>query len=58
MDAEHATVYVKFGPGPTQEVPLEWAESMLTLWRERQPKQFGDMLAEVVTGVKRTRQRG
>jgi hypothetical protein len=36
---------VRFGPGRTQVMPLEWAETMLTSWRERAPKQFGDALA-------------
>jgi hypothetical protein len=43
-------VYVRFGPRPTQEMPLDWAEKMLTTWRERDPKRFGSALAEVVTG--------
>ena len=46
-----STVYVRFGPKETQEVHLETAQEMLTLWRERQPVQFGRMLAEVLTGV-------
>jgi hypothetical protein len=46
-----STVYVRFGPKETQEVHLETAQEMLTLWRERQPVQFGRMLAEVMTGV-------
>lgn len=37
--------HVKFGPGPTQEIPLEWAETMLTRWREKAPRQFGEALA-------------
>lgn len=45
-------VYVKFGPRETQEMPLDWAEKMLTEWRERHPAQFGKMLAEVVTEAK------
>jgi hypothetical protein len=36
---------VRFGPGRTQVMPHEWAETMLTNWRERAPKQFGDALA-------------
>jgi hypothetical protein len=43
-------VYVKFGPRDTEEMRLEWAEKMLTLWKDRNPAQFGKMLAEVVTG--------
>ena len=43
-------IYVKFGKLPTQEMPREWAEEMLTMWREANPSQFGKMLAKVVTG--------
>jgi hypothetical protein len=43
-------VYVRFGPRPTQEMPKEWAEKMLSNWREKDPKRFGSALAEVVTG--------
>jgi hypothetical protein len=43
-------VYVKFGPHPTDEMPLEWAEKVLTAWREKSPAQFGKALAAVVTG--------
>ena len=45
------TVYVRFGPKETQEIHLATAQEMLTKWRERQPIQFGRMLAEVLTGV-------
>jgi hypothetical protein len=48
--ADITPVYVRFGPRPTQEMPLDWAEKMLTAWRERDPKRFGSALAEVVTG--------
>lgn len=51
MDGEeNGRVYVKFGPHATDEMPIEWAVKILTTWRERQPAQFGKMLAEVVTG--------
>lgn len=46
-----STVYVQFGPKETQQMPLQWAEEMLTKWREKNPVQFGRTLAEVVTGV-------
>jgi hypothetical protein len=42
-------VYVRFGPRPTQEMPKEWAEKMLSTWREKDPARFGKALAEVVT---------
>lgn len=52
---EQRTIYVRFGPGPSQEIPLEWAEKMLAEWRNRQlsgakPLPFGDALAAVVVG--------
>jgi hypothetical protein len=42
-------IYVKFGPGPAQEMPIEWAEKMLTDWRQRDAARFGKALAAVVT---------
>lgn len=50
MYGETTKVYVKFGPGETDEMPKEWAEAMLTAWRESDPKRFGAALAAVVTG--------
>jgi len=47
-----AKVYVRFGPLPTQEMPREWAEKMLSLWKEKKPQEFGKYLAEVITGGK------
>ena len=42
-------VYVKFGAHETDEMPKEWAEQMLTIWRQRQPAQFARLMGEVVT---------
>lgn len=42
---QNGRVYVKFGPGDTQEMPIEWAEIMLTEWRLKNAKQFGNALA-------------
>jgi hypothetical protein len=39
-------VYVKFGPGTTQEMPLEWASRMLSAWKENKPAEFGKYLAQ------------
>lgn len=50
MEGENGKKYVKFGPGPTQEMPQEWAEKMLSLWKERNPQQFGRLLSEVIVG--------
>ena len=38
-------VYVKFGPGPTQEMPIEWPERLLSDWRRTAPARFGKALA-------------
>lgn len=41
-------VYVRFGPRPTQEMPLEWAEKMLAMLKSEHAPQFGKMLARVI----------
>lgn len=38
---------VRFGPGKTQDMPREWAEMILTQWRESNPAAFGKALARV-----------
>ena len=48
--ADITPVYVRFGPRPTQEMPLDWAEKMLTAWREKNAQQFGKALADAATG--------
>lgn len=52
MTGEEGAVYVRFGPGLTQVMPLEWAEMMLTEWKEKQPAQFGKYLSEAAMGAK------
>ena len=47
----NGAICVRFGPKDNQEMHLETAEAVLTLWRERKPKDFGSYLAEVLTGV-------
>jgi hypothetical protein len=42
-------IYVRFGPGETQEMPLEWAEKMLTEWRAKDPKRWGALLSDIIT---------
>jgi hypothetical protein len=39
-------VRVRFGPGRTQTMPQEWAEAMLSGWRDTDPKRFGAALAK------------
>jgi hypothetical protein len=51
-DADITTVYVRFGPRPTQVIPIDWAETMLTEWARAHASQFGKALAEAATGAK------
>jgi hypothetical protein len=45
-------IYVKFGPRDTQEMPIEWAERMLTELAAKHQAQFGRLLTEAATGGK------
>jgi len=40
-----AVQYVSFGPAPHQEIRAEVASAILTAWRDKAPKQFGEALA-------------
>ena len=54
-----ANIQVPFGKRPSQVLRLDVAEALLTLWAEKQPKQFGDYLSAVLLGTepaKRVRQ--
>jgi hypothetical protein len=48
---EPAPARVSFGPKEWQSMQPEVASMLLTLWRERQPAQFGSYLAEILTGT-------
>lgn len=41
-------IYVKFGPHPTQEIPVEWAQMMLTELKNSSPALFGRLLTKAV----------
>ena len=43
-----ARVEVRFGPNPTQVMPLAWAEDLLDRFRDQYPASFGKLLSEVV----------
>lgn len=43
-------IYVSFGPRPTQEVPIEWAEKMLTILKSEHESQFGKLLQRAALG--------
>jgi hypothetical protein len=40
---------VRFGPGRTQTVPLEWAAIMLTLLKAQNPGLFGKLLSQAAS---------
>lgn len=46
---QNGQVYVKFGPGETQEMPIEWAQYMLSIWRQKSAAAFGRALAEAAS---------
>jgi hypothetical protein len=45
-------IYVKFGPRPTQEMPIEWAELMLARLAEGHGNLFGKLLSEAAFSAK------
>ena len=44
---QNGGVRVKFGTRPTQDIPVEWAEAMLTLLATEHQKTFSTLLARV-----------
>ena len=44
------TIYVKFGPRPNQEMPLDWAEDLLTILATEHQKVFSQLLPRVALG--------
>jgi hypothetical protein len=48
---ETTPIRVSFAASKWQNVSLEVASMMLTLWHSKQPAQFGAYLAEVMTGT-------
>lgn len=47
---KNGTIYVKFGPRPSQEIPIEWAEELLTLLASEHQKVFSQLLPRVALG--------
>ena len=45
-----APIRVKFGPAIHQEIRLEVAERMLSGWRDKDPKRFGEALRDALMG--------
>jgi hypothetical protein len=43
---EAGEVRVRFGPGVSQTMPIDWAEDMLSKLKEKDPKRFGDYLSQ------------
>jgi hypothetical protein len=52
MEGDSGAVRVRFGTGTTQDLPLPWAEWMLAALKDRQPVQFGKLLAEAALAAK------
>jgi hypothetical protein len=52
--ADRPVQYVKFGPAPHQEIRAEVASSILTAWRDKNPKQFGEALAAAMLNANGT----
>lgn len=50
--ADNGRVYVKFGPHPTDEMPIEWAQIMLTNLKASDPNRFGKLLTQALNGAK------
>jgi hypothetical protein len=49
---EAGEIRVRFGEGLSQTMPLDWAEHMLSAWKEKQPKQWGQFLTEAAMAAK------
>jgi hypothetical protein len=49
---EAGELRVAFGPGHSQTMPIDWAERMLSEWREKQPAVFGKYLSEAAMNAK------
>lgn len=41
-------IRVRFGPNPTQTMPIEWAEDLLSKFRDQYPSPFVKLMGEVV----------
>lgn len=44
---EDDEVYVKFGPRPTQVVPISWAEQIIQDYMRRYPSAFAKIMGQV-----------
>lgn len=49
---ETAPVRVKFGPGKTQDMPIEWASIMLAGLLAKSPKLFGELSMQAMQEAK------
>jgi len=52
---DNGTLDVRFGPHPTDKMPLEWAEKMLTELKETAPNMFGKLLIHAIGIEKKAR---
>jgi hypothetical protein len=49
--AEQAPVQIRFGDGPTDLIPVEWAQAIIRKLADDHRAQFGQLLAAAVLGV-------
>lgn len=47
MDHDDDEVYVKFGPRPTQVIPVSWAEQIIQNYMIRYPAAFAKIMGQV-----------
>ncbi len=50
MDETVQETRVRFGDRPTQTMPLQWAETMLSLLMKEHPAQFAKLLPRAAMG--------
>ena len=49
---EAGEIRVAFGPGHSQTMPIDWAEKMLSEWREKKPAEFGKFLSDAAMNAR------
>lgn len=49
---EAGEIRVRFGSGPSQTMPIDWAEAMLAEWKDKKPAEFGKYLSEAAMAAK------
>lgn len=50
--SDEEQIRVRFGQGATQDMPIEWAQLMLSSLKDKHEAQFGKLLAEAALAAK------